>query len=84
MTQLVDLGGRIDVPSTYEDMFNMGFGVPNLSQDLLTGRTDGMTGDQYNIIMPPGTTPQDVLESQRQTNARRGVANYEVAGAGVL
>ena len=84
MTQLVDLGGRIDVPSTFEDMFNMGFGVPNLQQDLLTGRQDGMVGDNYNIIMPPGTTPQDVLESQRQTNARRGVANYEVAGAGVL
>jgi uncharacterized coiled-coil DUF342 family protein len=84
MTQLVDLGGRIEVPSTYEDMFNMGFGVPNLQQDLFTGRQDGMVGDQYNIIMPPGTTPQDVLESQRQTNARRGVANYEVAGAGVL
>lgn len=84
MTQLVELGGRIDVPGTFEDMFNMGFGVPNLSQDLLTGRTDGMTGDNLTIIMPPGTTPQDVLESQRQTNARRGVANYEVAGAGVL
>lgn len=84
MTQLVDLGGIVDVPSTYEDMLNMGFGVPNLSQDLMTGRTDGMVGDNLTIIMPPGTTAQDVLESQRQTNARRGVVNYEVAGAGVL
>jgi predicted PurR-regulated permease PerM len=43
-----------------------------------------MAGTTINNYFPPGTTAQDVLESQRQTNARRGVVNYEVAGAGVL
>ena len=43
-----------------------------------------MAGTTINNYFPPGTNAQDVLESQRQTNARRGVVNYEVAGAGVL
>lgn len=82
MSNLVDLGGR-EIPIDFAiDLPSLG-----ITEGALFGGTNFQGGFGTTVInnfMPPGVTPEELLASQREQNTRRGVATYEVAGAGVL
>lgn len=82
MSNLVDLGGR-EIPIDFAvDLPSLG-----ITEGALFGGTNfagGFGTTVINNFMPPGVTPEELLASQREQNTRRGVATYEVAGAGVL
>lgn len=84
MRNLIDLGGVLDVPQTLGDLNLPALGITEGAMFGGQNFSGGFSNTVVNNYFPPGMTPQDVLDSQRETNARRGVANYEVAGAGVL
>ena len=87
MGKLEDLGGieiPVDFAVTGADLITGELGLT--AGSLFGGQNfaGGFSQQTTNIILPPGTTPAEVLAAQREENTRRGVATYEVAGAGNL
>ena len=87
MGKLEDLGGieiPVDFAVTGADLITGELGLT--AGSLFGGQNfaGGFSQQTTQIILPPGVTPAEVLAAQREENSRRGVATYEVAGAGVL
>jgi hypothetical protein len=84
MSNLIDLGGVIDVPSVFADLNFPDLGITPGSMFGGQNFGGGFSNQVINNYFPPGVTPESILQAQTSQNARRGPANYDVAGAGVL
>jgi hypothetical protein len=84
MANLIDLGGVINVPSVFADLNFPDLGITPGSMFGGQNFGGGFSNQVINNYFPPGVTPESILQAQTSQNARRGPANYDVAGAGVL
>jgi archaellum component FlaC len=83
MANLVNLGGIIEVPSTFADLPGLGIDAPVFG-DIEGLGTSTTTGGTYvnNIYYPAGTTSDDILNALERYNNQRGTANFDSVGAG--
>lgn len=83
MANLINLGGVLNVPSTFADLPSLGFEVPTFGDIEGIGSSSSTAGNIVNnIYYPAGTTSDDILTALERYNNQRGTANFDSIGAG--
>jgi len=78
MANLVNLGGVLDVPSTFQDLPGLGIDVPSFAD------TEGMSSSATTvvnvggIIMPAGTNSDDIIRGLQEYSRTNGAINVPI------
>jgi len=73
MSSLVNLGGVLNVPSTFADLPGLGFTAPSFANiEGIGSATAGNGSVVNNVYMPPGVDSDDVVKALKNYNAYAG------------
>ena len=74
MANLVNLGGVIDVPSTFADLPGLGFEIPSFADTEGISSTATSTINVGGIYMPAGTNGDDIVRALQNYGRNNGAA----------
>jgi hypothetical protein len=78
MANLVNLGGVLDVPSTFQDLPGLGFTAPSFADSEGISSSATSVVNVGGIIMPAGTNGDDVVRALQEYGRTNGAINVPI------
>ena len=78
MANLVNLGGVLDVPSTFQDLPGLGFTAPSFADSEGISSSATTVVNVGGITMPAGTNGDDVVRALQQYGRTNGAINVPI------